>query len=53
MVRSGLSVTTSRVFRVMQKTESGAPLSGDGDCMLGGRVPIDIKVDPTERSTRA
>jgi hypothetical protein len=46
MVVSGSDGATSRVFRVMLKAEGGEPLRGDGDCMLGARVPIDVKVDP-------
>jgi hypothetical protein len=36
---------TSTLLRVMVRTASGTPVCGDGACMLGVRVPVDIVPD--------
>jgi hypothetical protein len=39
-------VRSERLFRTMLKDADGGPLCGNGHCMLGVRVPTDIKPDP-------
>ncbi len=37
----------AKLFRTMQTDASGRPLCGDGNLMLGVRVPVDVKPDAT------